>query len=325
MKYSERYAERFINDDFLLHPKIDKYMLVEINNACNHTCIFCANRKMSRKKGFIDENFLKRILQEAYSLGVRCVGFYSTGEPFLNTNLCLYISYAKEIGYEYVYLNTNGKLATVENIEKCVEAGLDSLKYSINAANSSTYKFIHGKDDFDEVINNLKQVHKYRIENNKPLKLYTSTILTKYTIDDEEKLKNLLQEYVDEMMFYKVRNASGLITEVMEDLQIDEPDTKKEFECKLPFNTIHITWEGYLTACCGDFNNYVAIEDLNKMSLSDAWNSERYVNFRKRLLNKDLENTMCYNCFNNSSKRFEPINSDLATLIEWDTFYNKTM
>ena len=39
----------------------------------------------------------------------------------------------------------------------------------------------------------------------------------------------------------------------------------------MPFNRIHVTWEGYLTLCCVDYQNYLIVEDLNKISLWDAY------------------------------------------------------
>lgn len=57
--------------------------LIETSNACNHACIFCAHQKMKRKIGKIKKEFVFDILQQAYDLGTREVGFYATGEPFL--------------------------------------------------------------------------------------------------------------------------------------------------------------------------------------------------------------------------------------------------
>lgn len=41
-------------------------MLIEINNSCNHRCIFCANKKI----GYIEKSFLIRILTETFKAGV---------------------------------------------------------------------------------------------------------------------------------------------------------------------------------------------------------------------------------------------------------------
>ena len=49
-----------------LKPPFPKTMLLEVSNICNHTCAFCANSKSDRKKGFVDKEFAKRIISEAY-------------------------------------------------------------------------------------------------------------------------------------------------------------------------------------------------------------------------------------------------------------------
>ena len=64
-------------------PVYPRNMLIELTNACNNKCIFCVSPKMTRKISRLDEGTLFRILEEAYALGTREVGFYSTGEPFL--------------------------------------------------------------------------------------------------------------------------------------------------------------------------------------------------------------------------------------------------
>ncbi len=112
---------------------IPKNMLLEVTNACNHKCIFCANSKSTKRQRIIDDKFAYRILKEAYELGTREVGFYGTGEPLINNNLEKYIKYAKEIGYEYTYITTNGALLTEERMKKIVESGIDSIKFSFNA------------------------------------------------------------------------------------------------------------------------------------------------------------------------------------------------
>ena len=103
---------------YSLEPPFPKSnFLIETSNACNHECIFCAHQKMKRKVGKIKKELVFDLLQQAYDLGTREVGFYATGEPFLVPELPEYIKRAKDIGYTYVYLTSNGLLATPEKIE----------------------------------------------------------------------------------------------------------------------------------------------------------------------------------------------------------------
>ena len=304
-----------------------KNLLLEVTNYCNENCLFCANRKSTRDKGYIDESFVKRILNEAFDLGVREVGFYTTGEPLLNNELDKYILEAKNIGYTYTYLTTNGLFATKDKMEKLINSGLDSIKFSINAFNSEEYKFIHGVDKFDIVVNNLKNLYNYRKENNLKFKLFVSYIVTRYNSDNLNEVKEYFINYCDDIVFINVKNQSGMMPENVELLSYNNKDNgiidgKQNLPCHYPFNTISISKEGYLTACCTDFNNYLAIADLNKAHLKDAWNCEKFRLFRQKHINKNVLGTLCDNCINNKKTLPNPLDDSLYTPMNEEVFNN---
>lgn len=73
------------NNNVSLFPDFPtKNLLIEVTNMCNNRCIFCGNRKMLRKKGFIKYKIVENALKQAFELGMREVGFYATGEPLLD-------------------------------------------------------------------------------------------------------------------------------------------------------------------------------------------------------------------------------------------------
>ena len=65
-----------------------------------------------------------------------------------------------------IFTTSNGSVNSFEKIKSAVDAGLDSIKFSINAGSKETYKLIHGKNDFEQVISNVTNLNKYRLENN---------------------------------------------------------------------------------------------------------------------------------------------------------------
>ena len=292
----------------LIPPFPKKNLLIEVTNFCNHSCVFCANSKMKRQRGFIDERFVSRILREAHDLGTGEVGLYATGEPLINKNIASYVKEAKNVGYSYVYITTNGALLTKERAAELIEGGVDSIKFSINAGTTETYKAIHGKDDFNTVINNLQFVSKYRKECKSNLRLFASCIVNKLNICEKELLQNEIKEYVDDIAFINVRNQGGLMYDETNKLMVDDDAALADgrVPCSMVFNSLTITHEGYLTACCVDFENYLIIADLNKMSLKDAWESEVFQNLRKRHLENNLKNTMCFNCLYNKKEPITP-------------------
>lgn len=298
-----------------LRPEFPNNMLIELTNFCNHSCVFCANSKMTRRKGFMDEAFLIRILEEAFDAGTREVGFYATGEPFISKNLAQYVALAKKIGYSYVYITTNGALATPECVTEVIRAGIDSIKFSINAGSKETYKMIHGKDDFNIVLDNLKFINDFRKNNKLDYKIYVSYIVTQYTEFEKDVIIEKIQEYIDEIIFINVANQGGMMYEINDLLSLKESDyNPKKLPCSLLFNSLHITYEGYLTACCIDFQNYLTVADLKIISLKDAWNSENFMNLRKRHLENDIEGSLCNNCIYNKNDQVEPLIIEHATM-----------
>lgn len=300
-----------------------KNMLMELTNMCNDSCVFCANSKCTRKRGIIKPELAERILKEAYDLGTREVGFYQTGEPLLDQNLERYISFSKQLGYEFVYITTNGALLTKERAEGIVGAGIDSIKFSINASNPKDYLLIHGKDEFDKVIENIILLNTLREGNRRKFTLYISYVATRYTEAEKVYFERKYKKYVDDIVFLNcINQGGGMTNEIDKYLAINSDTTFSTQEiCSMVFNRLHITYEGYLTMCCVDFQNYLVIADLNNESLKDAWNNQYACNLRARHLQHDLKGTMCFNCRNNCNEPVEPLRKEYATKVlmdKWD-------
>lgn len=293
-----------------------KNMLVELTNYCNHKCIFCENRKMTRKKGFINKDLLRGILEEAYSLGTREVGYYATGEPLMCKDLPAYIKMAKDIGFEYVYITTNGALMTKEKIKEIVESGIDSIKFSINAGKIKTYKIIHGSDDFERVIDNLRNLYEFKNKNKLDFKIYVSYVRTKQNKDEVDLLKRKISKYIDDIIIFDAENQGGNMYEINGLLTLDDSHGSIKAPCPMVFNRFHITYEGYLNICCVDFQNYLVVADLNIMPLKEAWNCENVKDIRKKHLENNLKGIACYNCINNSNIKIDPLLKKFATISE---------
>ena len=320
MKTLKERIEDYENFDRDIRPEFPRNMLLEVTNACNHNCIFCANSKSTRRIKLLDENFAYRILKEAYDLGTREVGFYGTGEPLVNTKLENYIKYAKDIGYEYTYITTNAALLTYNRMKSIVESGIDSIKISFNAGTRESYNFIHGKDEFELVKKNIKNLVDYRKNIDGNFKIYMSCILTKYTKKEKKIIESEFENYIDEFTFFNCKNQCGVMYEINGNVAVEDDKKQEKNMCSLPFNKLHITSEGYLTACCADFQNYLVIADLNNTKLKDAWHNEEVISLRKKHIQGTLENTLCYNCLNNLNEEITPLIEELGEKIEKKDF-----
>jgi organic radical activating enzyme len=299
-------------------PAFPRTLLVEVSNVCNHRCVFCAYSKQTRPGKLISPELMERLLREAYALGAREVGYYSGAEPFTCKHLERLIQTAKGIGYEYIYVSTNGVLATPKRLQACVDNGLDSIKFSVNAGDRETYRQIHGEDDFETVVRHIQFVDEYRKRMGKPFYLAISFVVMDQpggssNVATKDRLHALLGDVVDEIVFYEAVNQSG---------QQHGLPTVPGFQapCALPFARCHISAEGYLRMCCNDYQNYLALVDLNQTTLEDAWKAQVFQQMRQKHLDKDLKGTLCHNCVHGLNEPIRPIVPELATEVGGEFF-----
>ena len=317
--FSTKIKNKFVN-------QIPKNALVELTNACNHACIFCYNPEMKRSINSIDINIFKSFVLKGVSEGLEEVGLYSTGEPFMTKNLHQFVKIGKEAGLKRVYITTNGSLAKLSKFQESLKAGLDSIKFSINAGSKETYKIIHGQDDFDKVIKNLKDIYYYKNKNNIKLQLLCSFVFTDLTKKEMASFKKEYQKYFDEeIRFVKAINQGGHTKERTEILinKIDNNTNntnnlsleKNVKPCGMVWDRLHLTSEGNLTACCVDYeNNLVYKKFSEKEKMIDQFNSEKIINLREKHLNNDLKNTICYNCIYNENSKYNKIDNMIETV-----------
>lgn len=305
----KRIKNNVVVDDYSVIAPFPRNMLLEVTNICNDACIFCANPKTSRKKKMMDFAFGKKIMKDAYEQGTREVGFYSTGEPLVNTELEKYIAYAKQIGYEYVYITTNGALLDRRRSESILNAGIDSVKFSVNASNAKDYLLVHGRDDFTCVKNNIFAFDQERKRVPKKVNLFISCVKTKYTLNIEDEFCSLFQSVADDIVFLKCNNEGGYMPEINEKLTIDGKGAYQAENnvCPIFFKNLYVTVEGYLTMCCTDFQNYLAVADLNKEHIKDAWNNMHAQKLREAHLTHQLDGLLCFNCLYNTKKKVRPL------------------
>jgi len=293
-------------------PEFPRTVLLEVSNLCNHRCVFCAYPKMTRPGKRMALDMVERVLREAYELGAREAGFYSGAEPFTSPDLEEIVRLAKTIGYEYTFISTNGSLATEARLRALIDRGLDSVKFSINAADRETYRVIHGKDHFDRVLGNLRFAWEYREATNAALYISVSFVgIDRDGVSNRasrDGLEPLVRPWVDEILYWDASSENGQM--------IGLGPTDVTAPCVLPFNRVHISAEGYLRMCCNDYQNYLSLVDLRQASLRDAWHAEVFKAMRQRHLEDRLEGTLCYNCIHNVNTPIEPVVPALAVPVD---------
>lgn len=315
---SEKKSKRMEADFNNPNPPPPREVFFDLNNTCNSRCFFCSNHKIS-KRASLDRALGFRLLKEFYDFGTKEIAFHATGEPFLRQDLADFIRESKRIGYEYIFLNTNGILATPEKAKPVFDAGLDSIKFSVNAGSRSSYKQVHGIDCFDTVVENIKWCHSYREKSGLKYGIYLSMVVTDKTRGERDGLHRLVFPYVDELDYRGCSNQGGNMFENNLTEKIDSKNLlgslkNGQYTGKCPdiFFRCTVTPQGYLSACVVDYQNYLIVADLNTSSIKDAWHCDEYVRLRQRHIKGDLKGIICNNCFNNCEEESFPLNAKYA-------------
>ena len=320
-KLEERIKKKL--KDFTHSISVDfpkKNLLIEVTNACNNKCIFCANRLMDRKKSLIDPELVEKVLVESYELWMKEVWFYVGWEPLLNPNLEKYIKRASNLWYQYIYLTSNWILGSLDRIKKLHESWLNSLKFSINSISESDYLFIHWTDSHNIVLNNLIDIYQWKKENNIKMNLFVSFVATRYTLTNKDEVKNFFADKCDEVFIVNAKNQWWFSPAIEDNLSTWANDDDFTLPCSYPFNSVVVTSEWYLSACCMDFQNYLCYANLKEESISKAWNNSHIQKLRKMHLEWSVKGTLCQNCIYNSKDDPIPLKHELATKTDYQKF-----
>ena len=229
-----------------------------------------------------------------------------SANPFLYKRLPDTVAYARELGYPYIFLTTNGRLATPDRVRACLDAGLDSLKFSFNWADGDQCKEITRVDAFDTVVANIAAARRQRdaveAETGHRCGLYASSI--QYDGDQQTRMTAAVEQirpHVDEHYWLPLYSQAGLTAGARDTRPVAGNigrigGLREPLPCWSLFTEGHVTFDGRLSACCFDHDGRFDMGDLTTTSFMDAWRSEPFQALRAANLKCDVSGTACERC-----------------------------
>lgn len=266
-------------------PKYPKAIDIELVNTCNFQCKMCpvGNRQLKRPKGFMQPRTYRKILQQISQWDpVPFVRFVRWGEPTLHKGLFTFIKEAKKIGAK-VHLNTNGSKLDDNLIGAILRSGLDSIKISYQGYDFLEYQEYRKEDLFHILMHKGAMLKKARGCKDKPFIIIGTTVEHPMKVRTEY-FKNIMKDSADEVYVGLTRDLNAIP---------EKPATG----CREVFDKMSIDWDGFVTACCGDYDRMMVVGNIFKESLLDIWNGEKLNYYRDMLVNgRHSELDLCKHC-----------------------------
>ncbi len=133
---------------------------LEVTNRCNLLCETCPRtfEALEPPADMSWELFTSIVDQLP---GLKRAVLHGVGEPMLVRALPDMIRYLKARGV-HVLFNTNGTLLREKRFRELIDAGLDELRVSLDAADAATYAEVRGKPFFDRIVRDVRLMTEYQ-------------------------------------------------------------------------------------------------------------------------------------------------------------------
>lgn len=249
---------------------------IETTSTCQAKCVFCPYPKMGRAGGLMGRGLFEKIIDEATS--IQLISGYvlnGLGEPTLDPHLVERVAYIKKRapGHE-VAIYSNGIAMRDSLFERLAEAGLDTIVFSLNAANAAHHEAImnvHGK--YESTCANID----YAIAHKRGMHIEVRAVIAMphwRTTDAEA----FFARWGDGK-----RGGHGLL--VHEGNWSGDNRTALMFRpnecCHRAVRQIYVMYDGRVSTCCFDPSGKQVFGNLTTQTIREVYASDQYVAFRK--------------------------------------------
>ena len=134
---------------------------VKVGFACNNHCDFCVQWDKRLKYKPRTKAEIEKILSDEFTNGCRGVVF-TGGEPTVHPDLLECIAYAKNIGYQEIQIQSNGrKFSDMAFLEQLIAFGVTEFSPSIHWFHAETHdRLVSSPGAWKEVIEGIRNLRK---------------------------------------------------------------------------------------------------------------------------------------------------------------------
>lgn len=277
---------------------------IELTNYCNLQCIFCGQQAMERLKGFMSRETFQKVIDECamYNTPVR---FIRWGEPFLHKDIIDFCSYVKSKNL-LLHITNNGLAIKEKHMKALIDLGLDSLVFSFQGATRQEYEIMRNNQLYHKLKANILKFLELRGCKEKPY-IHLSTTITNEIQEEVEHFINYWGQLVDSVGVGKTNLSNLSFHQFMSFeaagklafLKKKETINKIYRPCTEVYQKLSVDWDGKITCCCSDFDNYLTVGNINNQTLTDIWQHSQKLKLFREMLDQNMHKclTLCSTCY----------------------------
>jgi len=255
-------------------PRMPEIVQIESTNICNAKCVFCPRDDMHRRQGIMSVELFRKIVDECAALGITHVRMHNYGEAFIDRKLVEKVRYAKQKGIKEVGMISNGSLITEPVARGMIEAGLDAINISVDAAGKEVFESTRVGLKYDKVIANIERLVRLRTETGRRRPKLILSFVRQNNSADEQAFIEHWSKVADKIHVTDLHNWAGTLN----------TESDVNYPCYRPWLTFTVLWDGRVSLCCADFDGKTILGDLNTQSIAEIWNAQPYRDARRQHL-----------------------------------------
>jgi radical SAM protein with 4Fe4S-binding SPASM domain len=258
---------------------------IEPTSVCNFRCVMCYqidktfSHKSSGFMGHMNLDLFMKVIDQVVG-SVEAITFASRGEPLLNPKILEMLEYCQG-KFLALKLNTNASLLNERLIHGLLSSDLQTLVFSIDAANKEQYEKIRVNAKFEKIIANLELFSQIRRTQYPDSQLVVRISGVKINEDqDIESMSKQWGRFADMIAFTNYTPWQD---------SYNNPVNNIEMPCTELWQRMFVWWDGTVNPCDFDYKSILSNWNIAKSNLTvqDIWTSEHYNELRKRHLSRE--------------------------------------
>lgn len=282
---------------------VPRYIDVELTNMCNFKCRFCptGTKSLQRTQGYMSEEVVDMLIANIKKYQIPGVRFIRWGEPTLHPRYIEILKRTKLAGAR-IHINTNGSLLDEKRISQLIDMQLDSIKFSFQGADEGTYSEMRVGGDYRRLLDIVRKMAEMRGDSQLPY-IQISTTLTEETADQIDSFKKDIECYCD---YYNIGytklnhlnvNDMNVSDEEKEKIKCLKKHEKNQHiyndVCVEAFDKLSINWNGDVTLCCSDYDNFMIVGNILDIDLKQIFTGRAANQYRDIIVKRQYEKIKC--------------------------------